>query len=157
MKIEIPEELSPDQRIQLADDIIEYIVDRTKKGADKRNRPFPGYSKSYIDSLDFKIAGKSRSRIDLTLSGEMLADLTLLSHRKGQLLIGFENGTESNAKADGNIRGTYGQSFSTGKKRDFLGITKGDLFSILDPYLDGDFRTGDDEENLEDEDDDGDE
>jgi len=134
MRLEIPEDLSPEQRAQLADDVIEYIVDRTKKGYDWRGRKFPGYSPDYIKSLDFKIAGKSRSRIDLTLSGEMLADLKLISHKPGSLLIGFEAGSESNAKAEGNILGSYGGSPKRSRARDFLGITDRDFQRILEPY-----------------------
>lgn len=132
-RIELPPELSPQQREQVGKDIIDFIIDRTKKGRNKLNRAFPGYSKSYIKSLDFKIAGKSPGRVNLTLSGDMLAALKVLSHKKGSVLIGFDNGTEENARAEGNILGTYGGS-PTGKKRDFLGITKKDLDVILSVY-----------------------
>jgi hypothetical protein len=103
------------------------------KGKDKRNRNFKPYSKSYKESLDFKIGGKS-SKPNLTLSGDMLDSIELISQRSGNLLIGFENGTEENAKAEGNIKGTYGQKKPTGKARDFLGITQKDLNAILDKY-----------------------
>jgi hypothetical protein len=43
-------------------------------------------------------------------------------------MIGFENGTDENARADGNIRGTYGKPTpDSSKARDFLGISKEDL------------------------------
>lgn len=134
VKIDLPEYLSPEERVQAADDIIEFIVDRTKKGVDKKGRSFPGYSEDYIKSLDFKIAGKSKSRIDLTLSGDMLAAIQVLSHKKGQVMIGFENGTEENARADGNITGSYGGVPKRSKRRDFLGIDAKDLERILSTY-----------------------
>lgn len=136
VKIDIPEHLTPIEREALALEILDFIRIRTKeKNLDKNNRPFPGYSKSYVKSLDFKIAGKSKGRIDLTLSGDMLGALDLLGHKKGELVLGFENGTPENARADGNIRGTYGKpKGDPSKARDFLGITPKDLTSLLKNY-----------------------
>lgn len=132
--IEIPEEYGPSERELIADEVIHFIQERTKKGLNKNNKQMPGYTKDYIDSVEFKAAGKSAGKVDLTLTGDMLGALSLLSHKKGKIMIGFENGTFENAKADGNIRGTYGGSKPTRKKRDFLGITQADLALILDKY-----------------------
>lgn len=128
-KIAIDPKYTSDDRIELADRILEFIRSRTEKGKDKKNKSFAGYSDSYKNSLDFKIAGKS-SKVDLTLSGDMLIEMDLLSQKKGQLLIGFENGSEENARADGNITGSYGGSANPKKARDFLGITKKDLIAV---------------------------
>lgn len=137
-KVEIPEDLKPRQRKELGDLIIEHIFERTNKGLDKNGQRFPGYSKTYKESLDFKIAGKG-SRVNLQLSGDMLAAIELLNHKKGELLIGFENGSEENAKAEGNILGTYGQKTPIpGKKRDFLGIEKAKLRELIDFVSDAD-------------------
>ena len=132
--LDIPEHLDGAQRLQLADDIIETIKRRTEAGKDKNGKSFPGYSKTYIESLDFKVAGKSPNRIDLTLSGDMLAALQLLGHEDGKLTIGFEPGTEENARADGNIRGAYGGDPNPRKARDFLGIAPKELDKILRHY-----------------------
>lgn len=134
IRLDIPDHLSPEERLKAANDIIEFIVDRSKKGYDKNNRKFPGYSESYVKSLDFKIAGKSSRSVDLTLSGDMLAALKLISHKPGTLLIGFDNGTNENDRADGNITGSYGGSPNRKKARDFLGIQNKDLERILDFY-----------------------
>lgn len=107
------------------------MVQRTQDGKDKYGEPFKPYSKEYIKSLDFKNAGKTR-HVDLTLSGDMLAALHLLSHRSGNLNIGFENGTEENAKAEGNILGSYGRSPNPSKARDFLGIQPEKLAELID-------------------------
>lgn len=137
VKIEIPEHLTPDERQAVALEILDFIRERTqKKNLDKDNKPFPPYSKEYVKSLDFKIAGKSRGKVDLTLSGDMLGAMDLLSHKKGSIMIGFENGTPENAKADGNIRGTYGNPTPVKAPRDFLGIAQKDLNSILKNYPD---------------------
>lgn len=112
--------------------IIERIVERTDQGKDKNGRSFPGYSESYKKSLDFKIAGKSAGDINLQLSGDMLAAIKLLKANKGSLEIGFDRGTEENARADGNIRGTYGSDSPNPRKaRDFLGITDKELSRII--------------------------
>jgi hypothetical protein len=131
--IDINPEYDQEQRQAIADEVIDFIVNRSKQGLDKYNRSFPNYSKSYKDSLDFKIAGKSSS-VDLTLSGDMLDSIELLSNRKGSITIGFRPGSE-NDKAEGNIIGSYGQpSGNPAKSRDFLGIHPSDLSSILNKY-----------------------
>lgn len=132
--VELPKGYTPAEREVIAEEIIDYIRERTQKGLNKTNRDMPGYSPEYVKSLDFKIAGKSKDDVNLTLSGDMLGALTLLSDANGKLLIGFENGTAENAKADGNIRGTYGKPKPVGPRRDFLGITKADLMKILDEH-----------------------
>lgn len=124
--------LSPDQKDEVADLIIERIVNRTDQGKDKNNRPFKEYSDSYKESLDFKIAGKKGKPVNLQLSGDMLAALSVLDKTSRSVTIGFENGSEENAKADGNIRGTYGNPSPNPKKaRDFLGITIKELTDII--------------------------
>jgi len=131
--IHLDPEYTKDERLVIGQEIIDFIVKRTQeKNKDKNNNTFPDYSKEYVKSLDFKIAGKSKSDVNLTLSGDMLAAMQILNDRKGLVTIGFQNGTEENAKADGNIRGTYGQSRGSKKKaRDFLGLTQKDLDTIL--------------------------
>jgi len=139
VRIDIPKDYKPAIREAIAQDVIQYIVERTKRGVGKNDRPWSGkaavYSKSYIKGLDFRNAGKRNSPVDLTLSADMLTDLQLLSHNKGSVLIGYNNGSENNAKAEGNIKGTYGNKKPIpGKSRDFLGITKKSLNKILGNY-----------------------
>lgn len=135
VQIEIPKDYGPDERRAIAQDIINFIIDRTqKKGLDKNNNKFPPYSPNYIDSLDYRNAGKSK-KVNLTLSGDMLGALDLLRDESGKIVIGYEKGSDENARADGNIRGTYGQSKENSKyKRDFLGISKKDLEKIISKY-----------------------
>lgn len=142
ISIKVPASFKPDERVEVADLVIEHIFQRTtEENVDKKGRPFPKYSSAYKGSLDFKNAGKSGGNIDLQLSGDMLAAMKLLSHKKGEIVIGFEKGTEENAKADGNIRGTYGNEAPLpGKKRDFLGIEAGKLRELID-YVKSDEAT----------------
>jgi hypothetical protein len=140
--VDVPRGLSDADREVLADDIIEFIRDRTQKGLSWRNRDLPGYSDSYANSLNFRIAGKSKDKVDLTQSGDMLGALTLLDTEDGKITIGFEKDSQENAIADGNIRGTYGHAKPIGPKRDFLGITKKDLSRILDNFTPEDAAAG---------------
>lgn len=132
--VDIDRAYSDLERRTIANEIIDFIINRTRNdNLDKNNRAFPGYSSSYADSLAFKLGGKSRSDIDLTLSGDMLDSIKVLSTRAGQITIGFDAGTNENAKAEGNIIGSYGQpSGNPTKSRDFLGIHPEDLSAILE-------------------------
>jgi len=133
-KIVIPKSYGPDEREAIALELIEKIIERTQKGKDKNGDKFPAYSKSYKNSLNFKIGGKT-SKVDLTLSGDMLADMQLLAHKSGEVVIGYENGTESNAKAEGNIKGTYGKKVpNPDRAKDFLGVQKKEVKEVLDLY-----------------------
>lgn len=131
INIQVPTDLNPQQRIELADLVIEHIFKRTDSGVDKDGMRFPKYSEAYKKSLDFKNAGKT-SKVDLQLSGDMLAAMQLLNHRPGNLMIGFVNGTEENAKAEGNILGSYGGNPDPSRARDFLGIEEKKLKELID-------------------------
>ena len=126
----VSNKLNAQQRVVAADFIIQEIFDRTQRGIDKNGEPFDSYTKQYIESLDFKNTGKSSSDINLTLTGDMLGGLELIKHSPGLITIGYSNlGSFTAKKAEGNIRGTYGQKEEIpGKARDFLGLPK----SVLD-------------------------
>lgn len=134
VRIAIPKTYSPTERIAIGEEIVRKIRERTLKGIDKDNEKFHKYSKAYAGSLNFKLAGKSKSNVNLKLSGDMLASLAVLSHSAGSVMVGFENGTTENGKADGNIRGTYGHPTPIGPGRDFLGLPKKEIDAILSKY-----------------------
>jgi hypothetical protein len=124
--------LTKDEKADVGDLIVERIVNRTDKGIDVDGEKFAKYSKGYIDSLNFKIAGKSKGKVNLQLSGDMLAALKVLKDKGDSLTIGFEKGSDENAKADGNIRGTYGKDKPNPfLSRDFLGISNDELIKIV--------------------------
>jgi hypothetical protein len=127
----VPLEFDLETRELIAEDVIDLILRRTSRGLDKNNRPFKSYSKSYTESLDFKNAGKSKSRVDLELSGDMLTGLEIVNiQTAGFIVIGFEEGSEENDRAAwnrNNLRPSH-------PKRDFLGITDKDLNKILSRY-----------------------
>lgn len=133
--ITLPASYSNDVKEAIAVEIISAIRKRTLKNKDVNGDTFPAYSKEYVKSVDFKAAGKSKGDINLTLSGDMLASIELLETKKNKVRIGFEDGTKENAKADGNIRGTYGKPKpNKAKSRPFLGLSDEDLAKILKKY-----------------------
>lgn len=133
--LKIPKGYDEEARQAIAEDVIKQIIKRSKSGKDKRNIDFPGYSTSYIKSLDFKNAGKSK-KVNLTLSNEMLNSIEYLDSNTGEIEIGFAQDDDlNNAKAEGNILGTYGKKTPIrGKKRDFLGISSEEKKAILAKY-----------------------
>ena len=137
--IKVNPKYTKEQRDAIAQEIIDYMIDRTLQSKDKNNREFKPYSSEYKKSLDFKNAGKTK-KVNLTLSGDMLASMELLHNRKGAITIGYKKGSEENDKAQGNRTGQYGSTRKTkidpksGKRvsrsykpRDFLGISRRDL------------------------------
>jgi hypothetical protein len=135
ISLDIPDTLTPADREALGEDIIDFIYNRTQKGIDKNGKKFPPYSKEYIESLDFKLAGKSKNQVNLTLTGDMLAALDIISHKPGKLTIGIsdDNDAELLGRAEGNITGYYGKS-SKRKPRNFLGISDEDLERLISFY-----------------------
>jgi len=133
--VKIPSGYSQDILDAIGSEIISVIRKRTAKNLDVDGEKFPAYSKEYAKSVDFKAAGKSKGDINLTLSGDMLANIEMLQAKRNTVRIGYEKGSTENAKADGNIRGTYGTpSPIKGKARPFLGISDDDLQKILEKY-----------------------
>ena len=114
-RLSIPRDLSSDDRVKLAELVINFIQDRTNKGKDINNKPFQTYSQDYIESRDFKTAGKSR-RVNLSQTGDTIASIELLSHGSGYITIGYDAGSHENDKA------VWLQRSDNGASRKFLGI-----------------------------------
>ena len=129
----VPEGYDEDSRRTIGEEAIKVIIARSKAGKDKNGSKFAGYSASYIDSFDFKLGGKSKGNVNLTLSNEMLNSLEIIETSKGEIVIGIpKDDILNNAKAEGNILGTYGQkSPIRGKARDFMGLSSKEKESIL--------------------------
>ena len=122
--INVPTKLTAKQRLALSAEIIDFIRKRSDKSLDKDNQKFAAYSKEYKQF-------KGSSKVDLKLSGDMLAAMYAIWNKPGKIRIGFDSGQE-NDRAEGNILGTYGQPTPIpGKKRDFLGIHPSDLKNII--------------------------
>lgn len=130
-KIKISKKHGALSRVAIAKEVIDYIIKRTEQGKDKDEVKFQGYSESYKKSLDFKIAGKSPNKVNLRLTNEMMNSLKLLSHKPGEITIGYDKSdTDLNGKVEGNRLGTYGQKKPVTRPRDFLGIKETKLKKI---------------------------
>lgn len=143
VEIKIPTGFSADQRKAIAIELVDCIIDNTRSGKGVKKKgdywdyvDFPKYSKEYKKSFEFKIAGKS-SKVDLTLTGDMLDSLMVLDARKkDKLVIGYDKGDPINGKVEGNRIGSYGKpNGDKSKARDFLGISKDDLNAILEKHI----------------------
>ena len=114
--------LNQEQRILFADLIIQEIKKRTAQGIDKDGNRFPGYSDSYKNSFEYKVAGKS-SKPNVKLSGDLLGSLEMIDEGVGFVIVGFDPNSEAGEKAEGNIIGSYGQpNGNPSKARNFLGL-----------------------------------
>lgn len=152
MKIRINERYNASDRISIANDIIRLIKDRTNNGIGVAGKPnsigvhtetkkFKGYTPDYIKSKKFLNAGKNPTQINLQLSKRMMGNLKLLKQGTGFIEIGYDRGSKDNAKAEGNIIGSYGGSPKKSRERNFLGITDSELTSVLVKHpLPGDAR-----------------
>jgi hypothetical protein len=130
---------SEEERVAIGIEIIDIIISRAEAGKGKDGKDFSGeagkYSKSYLKSFNFKLAGKGK-KVNLKLSGEMINSLTVLDTADGEITIGIPKDDKlNNDKAEGNILGTYGQAKPiAGKARDFMGIDAKALKEITDKY-----------------------
>jgi len=136
----VSKKYTEEERVAIGVEMIDAIIARTKAGKDKDNKSFKGaagkYSKGYTSSLDFKLGGKSKSPVNLTLSGEMLNALTVLDTADGEITIGIPADDDfNNKKAEGNITGSYGKSKpDSSKARDFMGMSKSQVKDITSKY-----------------------
>jgi hypothetical protein len=124
-RISIPKDLSAEARDALANNIIDYIKERTEKSKDIDGNRFAGYSESYSNSLDFKNAGKSKGHVDLRLTEEMMESIEILDSGTGYITIGFQADTPANDK------GVWNQRSDNGPSRMFLGVNDKDLERLI--------------------------
>lgn len=98
----------------------------TRSGAGVSGK-FKSYSKDYVDSDEFKAHGKSASKVNLELTGNMLADMDIISINGNKLKIGFTDETET-AKAYNHTVG------DTVKPRPFFGVNKREQKEIASEF-----------------------
>ena len=138
LPLTVPKGLTKKQQAEIADLVIEYMVDRTMRGKDADGKAFKKYSKAYVESLDFKNAGKSKSKVNLQLSGDMLAAIEFMKEKSGdgKIVVGIDPASEEAGRAEGNILGSYGGEPNKARARNFLGIDKARLQKIIDMVVD---------------------
>ena len=111
-------------RMAIAQKVIDYIVKRTQEGKDISGKNLAKYSKDYIESAEFELAGKSPSEVNMTLTGMMLSQLDLLSDSPNTIRIGWED-NEQILKAFNHNTG------DTVKPRPFFGVTEKEAKEVI--------------------------
>ena len=105
--------------------IIERIRKRTEEGIGYNGRPLKSpYSKTYADSMEFKAFGKSKSNVNMKLTGDMLGLMDIIEEKSNSITIGWDD-AEQNAKAYNHNTG------DTVPKRPFFGINNKELYEIV--------------------------
>lgn len=119
-----------EDRMRIGRLIIDYIKSRTKAGRGVGNVRFLGpdgdgkYSDAYAQTVEFKIAGKTKGRVNLTLSGDMLDSLKVVdAGLAGRVVIGL-SGEDADQKA----------TWMREKGYHFLGLSDDELNGILSGY-----------------------
>ena len=124
---------------EIAQEVIDYMIDRTQVDRKELGGQKPlksPYSKSYSESKDFKAAGKSRTKVDLTLSGDMLGSIDLVEESNSGFKIAIA--ADQTPKAFGHISGFEGHPVLRGPKRPFFGVTKDELITKILPKFKAD-------------------
>lgn len=120
-------------RLEIGQAVIDRILERTENSNFVRTRGGKSgsafrYSAAYISSFDFRVYGKSPSRVNLKATGDMLRALDIVNSDSDSVLgLGFDDLEEAN-KAHGHITG------NVGKMRDFFGLPESDVKRIAKNY-----------------------
>jgi hypothetical protein len=124
-RFNLPRDFDNTDRSKAASLIIDRIVQRTTNNLDSDGKRFKNYSEAYAESLEFKIAGKSKNDPNLTLSGDMLNSIQVIESNPGYVTLGYNEGTPENDKA------TWAERSDNGPARKFLGLTEKELDQIV--------------------------
>ena len=110
--------------------IIDKMLERTASGVgvDGKKLKSP-YSPEYSNSLEFKAFGKSKNKVNMELTGQMLGTIDIVDASRGRIKIGWSD-SEENAKAYNHNVG------DTVPKRPFFGVSESDLKDIKEQYID---------------------
>ncbi len=135
LTLKVPKDFDPQQRADLAQKVIDFISERTKKGYNVNGRDWPGKAGEYSQAYAKQKGVSEGGPVDLSLSHDMLDSMQYMPSLSptGQITVGYRKGTKIERKAEGNILGTYGKSAPIpGKARPFLDILQKDLKDIID-------------------------
>lgn len=132
--MKISRKLGRNERLAIADEILDYIKERTNRGHGKNDRPWRGskaneYSKSYKNSLDFK-QKSSKGRVNLELSGDMLTAIEA-KQKSGEIKIHIPFSEDEWSRAKGNVLGSYGGRPNSSKARNFIELGYRDKAEIM--------------------------
>jgi uncharacterized protein YuzE len=145
-------DISEDRNLvrEIGQAIIDYMVERAEDGKGLNGVKLKSpYSKEYSESLDFKAAGKSKSKVNMTLSGDMLASIDIVDQSGSVIEIGIED-SEQAVKAYGHQTGFEGHPVLDGPKRPFFGVSVKELQKEILPQFKNKIKnasaSGDDQE-----------
>ncbi len=113
---------NPDLRDQIGQAIIDKMVERTESGVDISDKGFKPYSTAYKNSDEFKDF-KNSSKVNMTLKGDMLEDVDIVSETTNTLKVGFTDDLETKKAYNHNVGDTL-------PKRQFFGIRRKDIDEI---------------------------
>lgn len=111
-------------RMAIAQKVIDYIVKRTQEGKDISGKNLAKYHPDYVASAEFELAGKSKNEVNMTLTGNMLAQLDMLSDSPNTIRIGWDDNNEILKAYNHNIGDTV-------TKREFFGITSKEAKEVI--------------------------
>ena len=139
LKLPVPSSLTSEERQEVALKAIEFIQKRSREGKNVRGNKWSGRAGRY-DPDYAKSKGVSKSGpVDLVLKDKMLNAIRYFKSKSNnnELVIGFREGSKQSNKAEGNIRGSYGNPNRavTNKARPFLDILKKDLLPIINDVV----------------------
>ena len=130
LTVNVPLTLTERERIAVGEEVIDYIRNRARRGLGVGNKPLRGpdgdgkYSKSYKESAEFKAAGKTGSKVNLTFSGEMLFAMEVQDvSQAGRVIIGFGD-DDNNDKA----------VFLLEKNYEWFGLTEDERLKIVSKF-----------------------
>lgn len=119
-----------DLKQAIAQELIDKIVSRSEGGKDLRGNGFTGYKKSYKQSDQFSAFNKT-NKVNMTLTGDMLGRIDVLSVAGNEIKIGWDSGdSTNNAKAFNHMVADSKGS----QKRQFFGLTQKDAGDIANLF-----------------------
>lgn len=125
-------DISSDEKLvtKIGQAIIDYMDERVEDGLGYGRKKLKSpYSVAYSESLNFKAAGKSKNKVNMKLSGDMMASIDILETDGAKITLGIE-GSEA-PKAFNH------QTGDTVPKREFFGVTKDEIKKyIIDEFKD---------------------
>lgn len=130
--VTMPLSFTDTERRKVGEAVIDHIRTRSKRGIGVGGKQLKGpdgdgrYSDNYVDSSEFEAAGKTKGKVNLTFSGEMLFDMEVQSTGPGRVVIGFSN-SENSDKA----------TFLKEKNYDWFGISEDERQMIVSRVVGG--------------------
>ncbi len=121
-------------KLSIGQAMIDHILERTAKGDGMSFSGDSGrsvklkspYSKAYVDSLPFKAAGKKASKINMELTGDMLASMDIVSVDGNKITIAISE--DQSPKAFNHLTG------DTVPRRPWFGVSAGEVRDILKDF-----------------------